>query len=169
MMKFLIVVDMQVDFISGSLGSELATAIVPFVVEKVKGFDGRVIFTRDTHGADYMKTQEGRKLPVEHCIKDTHGWQICEELLPYAKEIVDKITFGSTGLPRILSSYGEEVTEIELCGLCTDICVISNAMILKSAFPEARVLIDSSCCAGVTEQSHKTALEAMRAVQIEVI
>ncbi len=167
-MKFLIVVDMQVDFITGSLGSELATAIVPNVVEKVKNYDGRVIFTRDTHGEDYLQTQEGRKLPVEHCIKNTDGWQICDELKPYADEVIDKITFGSKELPEVIGNYDGEIGEIELCGLCTDICVISNAMILKAAFPEARITVDSKCCAGVTEESHNTALDAMKAVQIEV-
>ena len=167
-MKYLIVVDMQNDFITGSLGSDLATAIVPNVVEKVKSFDGKVIFTRDTHFADYMQTQEGKKLPVEHCTKDTDGWQICDELKPYVNEVIDKITFGSVDLPELLKGYGEEIEEIELCGLCTDICVISNAMILKAYFPEVKITIDSKCCAGVSIESHNTALDAMRAVQIEV-
>ena len=167
-MKCLIVVDMQVDFITGSLGSELATAIVPNVVEKVKNFDGKVIFTRDTHFEDYMQTQEGRKLPVPHCIKDTEGWQICEELQPYVETVIDKVTFGSVELPQLLKEFGETIEEIELCGLCTDICVISNAMILKAAFPEVPVVVDASCCAGVTMESHNNALEAMQAVQIEV-
>ena len=167
-MKFLIVVDMQVDFITGSLGSNLATAIVPNVVEKVKDFDGKVIFTRDTHFEDYMQTQEGRKLPVLHCIKDTEGWQICEELQPYVETVIDKVTFGSVELPQLLNEFGETIEEIELCGLCTDICVISNAMILKAAFPEVPVVVDESCCVGVTMESHNNALEAMQAVQIEV-
>ena len=167
-MKFLIVVDMQVDFITGSLGSNLATAIVPNVVEKVKNFDGKVIFTRDTHFEDYMQTQEGRKLPVPHCIKDTDGWQICEELQPYVETVIDKVTFGSVELPQLLKEFGETIEEIELCGLCTDICVISNAMILKAAFPEVPVVVDASCCAGVTMESHNNALKAMQAVQIEV-
>lgn len=168
-MKVLIVVDMQVDFISGSLGSAHAAAIVPGVVEKVKSFDGKVIFTRDTHYADYMDTQEGRKLPVMHCIKDTAGWQICNELRPLADTVIDKITFGSVDLPQYLMNCGEPIEEISLCGLCTDICVISNAMILKAAFPEVRIIVDGSCCAGVTPESHQTALNAMKAVQIEVI
>ena len=167
-MKFLIVVDMQVDFITGSLGSNLATAIVPNVVEKVKNFDGKVIFTRDTHFEDYMQTQEGRKLAVPHCIKDTEGWQICEELQPYVETVIDKVTFGSVELPQLLKEFGETIEEIELCGFCTDICVISNAMILKAAFPEVPVVVDASCCAGVTMESHNNALKAMQAVQIEV-
>lgn len=167
-MKFLIVVDMQNDFISGSLGSKLAEAIVPNVVEKVKTYDGAVIFTRDTHFADYLSTQEGSKLPVKHCIKDTVGWEICNELEPYVNKVIDKITFGSIELPNILKEYGEPIDEIELCGLCTDICVISNAMILKATFPETELIIDSKCCAGVSVESHNTAIEAMKAVQINI-
>ena len=167
-MKYLIVVDMQNDFTTGSLGSPHAAAIIPNVVEKVKSFEGRVIFTRDTHGEDYMQTQEGRNLPVIHCIKDTPGWQICDELLPFVETVVDKPTFGSTALAHLLASSAESMEEIELCGLCTDICVISNAMILKAAFPEVKMTVDASCCAGVTVESHNTALGAMKAVQIEV-
>ena len=168
-MKFLIVVDMQVDFITGSLGSKLAQAIVPNVVDKVKNYDGTVIFTRDTHFADYMQTQEGVKLPVAHCIKGTSGWEICDELKPFVNKLVDKITFGSVDLPEIIKTYGEKIEEIELCGLCTDICVISNAMILKAAFPETIIKVDGSCCAGVSVESHNTALNAMKAVQIEIV
>ena len=167
-MKYLIVVDMQNDFTTGSLGSPHAAAIIPNVVEKVKSFEGRVIFTRDTHGEDYMQTQEGKNLPVIHCIKDTPGWQICDELLPFVETVVDKPTFGSTALAHLLASSAESMEEIELCGLCTDICVISNAMILKAAFPEVKMTVDASCCAGVTVESHNTALNAMKAVQIEV-
>ena len=166
-MKYLIVVDMQADFIDGSLGSPQARAIVPKVVDLVNRFDGQVIFTRDTHGPNYLKTQEGRKLPVEHCIHGTPGWQICRELQPFARDVVDKLSFGSIALPRLLAQNGTP-EEITLCGLCTDICVISNAMILRSAFPETPVYIEASCCAGVTPESHETALNAMRAVQIEV-
>lgn len=167
-MKYLIVVDMQKDFINGSLGSKDAEAIVPSVVNKVKNFDGKVIFTRDTHFDDYLKTQEGRKLPVVHCVKDTEGWQICGELKPYVNTVVDKVTFGSVDLPDIIKNFKDDIEEIELCGLCTDICVISNAMILKAAFPEVTVTVDSKCCAGVSVESHNTALNAMRAVQIEI-
>ena len=163
-MKYLIVVDMQNDFITGTLGSKLAEAIVSKVVEKVKNYDGKVIFTRDTHFADYMQTQEGRKLPVEHCIKDTDGWQICDELKPFVNDVVDKITFGSVDLPKMIT----DADEIELCGLCTDICVISNAVILKATYPEVKITVDSTCCAGVSLESHNTALDAMKAVQIEV-
>ena len=164
-MKYLIVVDMQNDFITGALGSKLAEAIVPNVVEKVNNFDGKVIFTRDTHFADYMQTQEGKKLPVEHCIKDSDGWQICNELKPFVTDVVDKITFGSVDLPQMIT----DADEIELCGLCTDICVISNAMILKATYPEVKITVDSNCCAGVSIESHNTALDAMKAVQIDII
>ncbi|MBE6915492.1 MAG: cysteine hydrolase [Ruminococcaceae bacterium] len=165
-MKTLIVVDMQNDFITGALGSKDAEAIVENVVNLVKSFDGRVIFTRDTHLENYLTTQEGRNLPVEHCIKDTHGWQICDELKPYAKEIVDKITFGSIDLPGMIDADTEEVI---LCGICTDICVISNAMLIKAHYPEMKVSVYASCCAGVTPQSHETALNAMKAVQIKIV
>ena len=167
-MKYLIVVDMQNDFTTGSLGSSHAAAIIPNVVQKVTSFDGQVIFTRDTHGPDYLQTQEGRNLPVMHCIKDTDGWQICDALKPYVNHVVDKITFGSVDLPDVLKEAGEPIEEIELCGLCTDICVISNAVILKAAFPEVKITVDAGCCAGVTMESHTTALNAMKAVQIEV-
>ena len=167
-MKYLIVVDMQNDFTVGTLGSPHAAAIIPNVVEKVKAFSGKVIFTRDTHGTDYLQTQEGKKLPVVHCNKNTNGWQICDELIPYVDTTVDKVTFGSVQLPHLLRSLGEPIEEIELCGLCTDICVISNAMILKAAFPEVTIRVDASCCAGVAIESHNTALNAMKAVQIEV-
>ncbi len=166
-MKYLIVVDMQNDFITGSLGSQMAEDIVDNMLCKVKDFTGEIIFTRDTHNEEYLDTQEGKKLPVEHCIKDTSGWQICDELLPYATNVIDKPTFGSIDLIHYLSNEGK-VDEVELCGLCTDICVISNAMLIKAAFPEAKVTVDGSCCAGVTIESHENALAAMRAVQIEV-
>ena len=168
-MKYLIVVDMQNDFINGSLGSKMAEIIVPNVVDAVKNFDGKVVFTRDTHFENYMNTQEGRRLPVEHCIKDMDGWQICDELRPYVNNVVEKVTFGSVDLPDVLKADNENVKEIQLCGLCTDICVISNAMILKAAFPEAEISVLSKCCAGVTAESHNNALNAMKAVQIEII
>lgn len=168
-MKFLIVVDMQNDFISGSLGSDLALSIVPAVVEKVKNYDGKVIFTRDTHGENYLKTQEGKRLPFEHCIKGTNGHEICDQLKGYATTVVDKTTFGSLNLPEVIKKERSKVEEIELCGLCTDICVISNAMILKAAFPETRIVVLKDCCAGVTFESHLTALNAMKSVQIDVV
>ena len=159
---------MQVDFINGALGSRDAEAIAFAVLKKVKEFDGKFIFTRDTHENTYSDTQEGRKLPIPHCTKGSDGWRICDTLRPYAVTIVDKPTFGSMALPEIISGYGQSVDEIALCGLCTDICVISNAVILKAAFPEARITVDGAACAGVTPESHATALAAMRSVQIEV-
>ena len=168
-MKYLIVVDMQVDFTTGALGSPHAAAIIPHVVERVKSFDGRVIFTRDTHEQNYLQTQEGTKLPVVHCVKDTDGWQICDDLRPYAEFVTDKETFGAVHLPQLLRDMSEPIDSITLCGLCTDICVISNAMILKAAFPEVPIAVDASCCAGVTQESHQTALDAMRAVQIDIL
>ncbi|MDO5311659.1 MAG: isochorismatase family cysteine hydrolase, partial [Clostridia bacterium] len=138
-MKILVVVDMQNDFITGDLGSDAAKRIVPKVKEKIENFDGRIIFTRDTHFENYLNTQEGAKLPVVHCIKGSEGWKICGELSQYAAEIVDKPTFGSLELPDVIQCGDDSIDEIELCGLCTDICVISNAMILKAAFPEVKI------------------------------
>ena len=162
-MKYLIVVDMQNDFVSGALGSEAAVNILPAVKKLVSGFDGEIIFTRDTHYDDYFDTREGKRLPVKHCVKDTEGWQICDVLMPYAGRVVDKVTFGSLDLPAIIKQTGTPC-EITLCGLCTDICVISNAMVLKAAFPEADIRVVAAACAGVTPESHETALSAMRAV-----
>ena len=170
MRKILIVIDMQNDFIDAALGSQEAVSIVEAVKEKISSYPAAdVIATMDTHGDNYMNTQEGKNLPVPHCIKDSDGWQICNELKPYANTVVDKLTFGSIDLPRLLEGFGEPIEKIELCGLCTDICVISNAMLLKAAFPEVPITVDSSCSAGVTVESHNTALNAMRAVQIEVV
>jgi nicotinamidase-related amidase len=171
-MKVLIVVDMQNDFIDGALGTPEAVAIVPNVVEKIKNFDGRVIATRDTHGEDYLNTQEGKYLPVEHCIRGTKGWEIRPEIQALISETpVDKETFGSTGLGQVLKAYHQyeqPIESITLVGLCTDICVISNAMLLKAFLPEVPILVDASCCAGVTPESHTRALEAMKACQIQI-
>lgn len=171
MQDILIVVDMQNDFISGALGSADAQAIVPNVVEKVKGFNGRVIFTRDTHPENYMDTQEGHNLPVPHCIKGTEGWEICPELAPLCKEVIDKPTFGSAKLGEVLVAADKEeaISSVTLVGLCTDICVISNAMLVKAFLPEVPIAVDAACCAGVTPDSHKTALSAMLPCQIKVI
>ncbi len=171
-MKILVVVDMQNDFIDGALGTKEAEMIVPRVIEKIKNFDGRVIATRDTHEEDYLGTQEGRKLPVRHCIRGTGGWEIRSEIQELIRELpVDKKTFGSLDLGNMLQKYDEwqeKIESVTLIGLCTDICVISNAMIIKAALPEAAVTVDASCCAGVTPESHRQALEAMKACQIEV-
>ncbi|MBE6675097.1 MAG: cysteine hydrolase [Ruminococcaceae bacterium] len=170
MQRVLVVVDMQNDFIDGALGTPEAQAIVPFVKEKIRSFDGKVIFTRDTHQNDYLQTQEGAKLPIPHCINGTQGWEICDELKPFAKDIIDKPTFGSTELVRALERENSknQISEIELVGLCTDICVISNAMLLKSSLLETEIVVDSTCCAGVTPQSHQNALEAMKMCQINI-
>ena len=170
-MKALICVDMQNDFIDGALGTKEAEAIVPFVKEKLRKArqeDTEVIFTRDTHFEDYFTTQEGKKLPVEHCIKNTEGWEISRELEVLDSVIFDKITFGSVELPEYLKKI-KDLEAVELIGLCTDICVISNAMLIKAAFPEITVKVDSSCCAGVTPESHENALNAMKMCQIEVL
>lgn len=172
-MKFLIVVDMQNDFIDGALGTKEAAAIVPAVKAKIVNFDGRVIFTRDTHEHDYLQTQEGRNLPVEHCIRDTDGWQINPELEALRKEEpIDKPSFGSVALAQFLKTYDtyeEKIEEITLVGLCTDICVISNAMIIKAYLPETPIFVDASCCAGVTPESHERALDAMAVCQITAL
>lgn len=171
-MKFLIVVDMQNDFIDGALGTKEAVAILPAVKAKIESFDGRVIFTRDTHDSDYLTSQEGKNLPVEHCIKNTDGWQINSELEALRKEEpVDKPTFGSVALAQLLKAYDnyeEEIESITLIGLCTDICVISNAMIIKAFLPETPIIVDAACCAGVTPESHENALNAMAVCQIKI-
>jgi nicotinamidase-related amidase len=176
-MKILIVVDMQNDFIDGALGTPEAVAIVPNVVAKIKEFDGRVLYTRDTHEENYMETQEGKNLPVPHCIRGSEGWEIRPEIDALRTEdAIDKPTFGSVELGQILKAQDEElkaqgktgIESITLIGLCTDICVISNAMIAKAYLPEVPVIVDAACCAGVTPQSHTNALEAMKMCQVAV-
>ena len=172
--KVLVVIDMQNDFLTGALANEEGVKIIKDVKARIEDAEKEnyvVLFTRDTHGENYMNTQEGRKLPVPHCLKGTEGWQITEELLPYAEEdrILDKPAFGSPELPSwIREKAGEDIEEIELCGVCTDICVISNAMILKGAFPEVPVRVKKHLCAGVTPESHCNALAAMEMCQVEV-
>ena len=171
MQDILIVVDMQNDFIDGALGTAEAVAIVPKVVEKVRGFKGTVIFTRDTHGEHYMQTQEGRNLPVPHCIKGSRGWEVCPALEPLRTGLtIDKPTFGSAELGKVLLELDtkEPVGSITLVGLCTDICVISNAMIAKAFLPEVPVTVDAACCAGVTPESHRNALSAMKMCQVRI-
>ena len=176
MKKILVVVDMQNDFIDGALGTKEAQAIVENVVNKVKNFEGKVFFTRDTHEENYMETREGRFLPVPHCIQDTEGWQlnkkVCEALDAKGKYcVIHKPTFGSLELIDAVAQRMEEETstEVTLIGLCTDICVVSNAMLLKAAYPEMNIFVDASCCAGVTVESHRAALTTMKMCQIEVI
>lgn len=173
-MKVLVVVDMQHDFVDGALGSPAAQAIVPQVAAKIRTYQEAgdyVICTRDTHEENYLETQEGRNLPVPHCIRGSQGWQILEELHCQDFPAVDKVTFGSRELPQVLAQAfpNGDMDSIELVGLCTDICVISNAMVLKAFFPEVPILVDSACCAGVTPQSHENALEAMKVCQITVL
>ncbi len=169
MKRILIVVDMQNDFIDGALGSQEAVAIVPYVKKVIEEFDGQVFFTRDTHLENYMQTQEGENLPVPHCIKGTDGWQIRSELDALrSTEPIDKITFGSKELVDVLMKEGD-IESITFLGLCTDICVISNAMVVKAFFPEVPLIVDARGCAGVTPESHARALEAMKVCQIKVI
>lgn len=168
MSKALVVVDMQSDFVDGTLGTKEAEQIVPAVVNKVKAAiknNEFIIFTKDTHYSDYLNTSEGKNLPVKHCIKGSSGWEIVPELKEYADNIIEKNTFGSVELPKEV----KDCDEIELVGLCTDICVISNALLLKAFFPEKDISVDASCCAGVTPQSHNNALEAMKMCQIKII
>ena len=172
-MNISVVIDMQNDFIDGALGTPEAVAIVPKVMVKMMNFDGLVLATRDTHGEDYLERQEGKKLPVVHCIKGTHGWEIKDEIQQLLiSQPIDKPTFGSEALGKVLKDLNNDVEPIDsitLVGLCTDICVISNAMLLKAFLPEVPIMVDASCCAGVTPESHERALEAMKACQIEII
>ncbi len=170
-MKYLIVVDMQTDFVNGALGTAEAQKIVENVAKKIRAFDGKVIFTRDTHEENYMTTQEGRNLPVPHCIRGTEGWQIIPELRVQCDDVIDKPTFGSVALSARLAEENktEAVESVELIGLCTDICVISNALLIKAQLPEVPVAVDASCCAGVTPESHNNALSAMKMCQIAVV
>ena len=173
--KVLFVIDMQVDFVTGSLENEAAQKIVDKIAEKVRTYQAAghfVFFTRDTHGESYLETQEGRLLPVEHCIEGTEGWQIVEGLRAFStkENTLDKGSFGSLELPKwVFKKTDGDFDEMEFCGVCTDICVITNAMVMKSAFPEITVTIDSSCCAGVTPESHQTALNAMAACQMNIL
>lgn len=169
MSKILIVVDMQNDFIDGALGTKEAVAIVPYVKDVIENFEGKVYFTRDTHFENYMETQEGANLPVPHCIKDTDGRQIRAELDALRKtEAIDKLTFGSSALVDVLKAE-KDIESITFVGLCTDICVISNAMVVKAFFPEVPLFVDAKGCAGVSPESHQRALEAMKVCQIKII
>ena len=175
MKHFLIVVDMQTDFVNGALGTSEAQAILPGVCEKIKDFDGNVIVTLDTHEENYMETREGKYLPVPHCIKGTDGHKLCPEVkaaLDGRKKqyrTVEKPTFGAADLPIFLweDANGEPFT-VEFIGVCTDICVISNAMLVKAAFPEADIFCDAALCAGVTPEAHRAALTVMKSCQIDV-
>ena len=173
-MKTLIVVDMQKDFVDGSLGSKEAVAIVPNVKKKISEYvanGDKIVYTRDTHSEDYLETNEGKHLPVKHCIKNTDGWQIYDGLYVDGCSIVDKGAFGFPFWNQIPATSVDlpNSEEIEVIGLCTDICVVSNALILKAQYPEHKITVDSSCCAGVTPESHEAALTTMKMCQIEVI
>lgn len=166
MKKTLIVVDMQNDFIDMALGTKEAVAIVPAVkkkIEEYKNAGDEIIFTRDTHEENYLETPEGKKLPVPHCIKGTKGWEIADGLYVEGSKIIDKPNFGWPHWKE------ENLESVELIGLCTDICVVSNALILKASFPDAAVSVDSSCCAGVTPESHEAALKTMAMCQIDIL
>jgi len=172
MQDVLVVVDMQNDFIDGALGTAEAVAIVPNVKKKIAEFEGKVIFTRDTHGSNYLETQEGKNLPVPHCIRGTEGWEIRSELEALRNtEAIDKVTFGSSELGGILSRLNDEeaISSLTFIGLCTDICVISNVMIAKAFLPEVPIVVDASCCAGVSVESHENALKAMEVCQVKVV
>lgn len=174
MKHFLIVVDMQKDFVDGALGTAEAVAAVPNVVKKIEDFDGEIFATLDTHFENYMQTAEGKKLPVPHCVKGTGGWQlngaVAAALEGKGFTAVEKRTFGSVDLPALLEqAAGEEDFDVTIIGLCTDICVVSNALLLKAHFPEAPIAVDAACCAGVTPAAHEAALATMRSCQIDVI
>ena len=174
MQHFLIVVDIQKDFVDGALGTPEAVAMLDRAAQKIRDFQGEIFVTYDTHFENYMDTAEGKKLPVQHCIKGTPGWElhsrIVEALSERAYTSVEKLTFGSVELPGLVekASAGEDF-DITLIGLCTDICVVSNALILKANFPEKQIIVDGACCAGVTPQTQDAALQTMKMCQIEVV
>lgn len=168
--KLLVVVDMQHDFIDGALGTPEARRILPRVTERVRvaRLNGEtVVFTRDTHEEDYLSTQEGERLPVVHCVRGTRGWQLAEGLATEGERVFDKPAFGSTELAKFAAEGA--FAEAELIGVCTDICVISNALLLKAFAPELRVSVRADCCAGATPAGHETALAAMHACQVDIV
>lgn len=171
--KILVVVDMQNDFVNGTLGSAEAVAIVDNVVNKINEFEGEIIVTYDTHQENYMQTREGKYLPVEHCIENTEGWQLNAKVEKALSDKnvtkIKKPTFGSVKLVDMLSGVNESDTEVTLIGLCTDICVVSNALLLKANYPELDINVEAGCCAGVTPKKHEAALETMRSCQINVL
>ncbi|MBR3592883.1 MAG: cysteine hydrolase [Clostridia bacterium] len=174
MKKVLVVVDIQNDFVDGALGTPEAVAIVDAAAEKIKNFDGDIFVTYDTHFENYMDTLEGKKLPVPHCIKGTNGWElnpkIANALMGKDYAAVEKLTFGSVDLPQLVKEkIGNQKAEITLIGLCTDICVVSNALLLKANILDSEIFVDSACCAGVTPDTHNAALDTMRCCQINVI
>lgn len=170
-MRVLAIIDMQEDFIRGILGTREAEGILGEVKAKIDGYlaaGDTVVYTQDTHTQDYLQTQEGQKLPVEHCIKGTPGWQIVSEVHVHGFPVIEKPSFGSLALAEHIQAM-TGVAAIELVGVCTDICVISNAMILRAALPEVPIQVDATCCAGSNVEGHRTALRAMQACQIDVV
>lgn len=178
-MKVLVVVDMQNDFVTGPLGTKEAVEIIPNIkerIEKYKNDYSLILFTRDTHYSDYLDTLEGKKLPIKHCLYETPGWCIVDELYPFSHSdrIVNKLTFGSTELPDRILDWGRDIGErklesIELCGVCTDICVVSNALLLRANYTQTPIIVHADCCAGTTPEMHAKALDVMRSCQITVI
>lgn len=172
MKKLLVVVDMQNDFVTGALGSERAREIAPLIAGKIRAYDGEVACTMDTHGEDYLSTREGRYLPVSHCVRGTEGWKLCGEVENAVSEhgavkMFEKDTFASDALAEYIRAG--HFDEIELVGVCTDICVVSNALAIRTAAENARIIVDGTCCAGVTEDKHRSALDVMQSCQIEII
>ena len=159
-MRISIIVDVQNDFVDGVLGTKEAQEMIPNLVEKLNNIPNEYIFTQDTHKENYLETAEGKQLPIPHCIKNSLGWQSAPEIQPFIgkNQVIEKAAFGSTRLPSLLKKYDE----VELCGLCTDICVISNALLIKAFYPDKTIIIDSKCCAGSTVEAHKAALLVMK-------
>lgn len=186
-MRYVIVVDMQKDFITGALGSKQARDIVPTMVRTLEGYrhtDTALIFTQDTHNDNYLNSMEGKKLPVPHCALGTEGWEIIDELVSYTTDVdyahpdlapfaangkIYKPTFGSLDLVNLLYNFEEKIDEIVLMGVCTGICVISNTLLLKAAFPNIPIKVIENCCACVSEDTHHTAINAMKLCQIDII
>lgn len=173
-MKVLIVVDMQRDFVDGSLGTPEAAAIVRGVAEKISGWEGDICVTQDTHGPNYLETREGTLLPVPHCLRGTEGWRLAPEVEAALAgkdrvRVFAKSAFGSRELAAALAEQSEEIEALELVGLCTDICVLSNALLLQAFLPETPITVDAACCAGVTPRSHRNALDALRGCQVRVV
>lgn len=169
-MKILIVIDMQNDFIYGTLKSDNAINILNYVRDKINNFDGKLIYTKDTHDNNYLKTQEGRNLPIEHCIKGSYGWDFAEGIYKHGSLIFEKNCFSSKDMAFYLEKLNldEKIESIELIGICTDICVITNAMLLKSLLPEVQIYVDSKACAGTSVENHLNALKAMSICQIKI-
>lgn len=171
-MKVLVIIDMQYDFVTGSLGSKEAEKCVEPIRKRIETYrqdpeNCRIFYTKDTHETNYLQTQEGRNLPVKHCIRNTPGWEIVRELYVPGCKVIEKPTFGSFTLAEEIACLGP-IESIELVGVCTDICVVSNALILKARFPEVPIEVSADCCAGVTPESHEKALDTMRMCQIKI-